>query len=112
MFAFLWNVLLLSIAIFLVARFLPGIRIKNYATAFLVSLVYSLIDALVFQALVFLSFPLVFLTLGLFIFIINAFLLWLTDKLIEDFEISSFGMTILASILISIINGVLRFLFF
>jgi putative membrane protein len=48
------------------------------------------------------------LTLGLFYFIINAFLLWLTDKLVEGFKIKGVFSTIIASILISIIDIVLH----
>jgi putative membrane protein len=111
MLTILWNILLLSVAVFVVAQILPGVRIKGFGTAVVVAVVYSVINFLLYRILVFLSFPLMIVSLGLFAIIINAFLLWLTDLLIEDFEIRGFGTTIIASILISLSNMVLRWIF-
>ncbi len=101
----LWNLLLMSIAVFLVAELLPNIRLKNFGTAIIVAIVYSVINFLVGWLLVFLALPLLFLTLGLFKFVINALLLWLTDLFIEDFEIKGFGTTLLAAVLITIFSS-------
>lgn len=77
----------------------------------MVGVVYSVINFLLYKILIFLSLPVIFITLGLFVIIINAFLLWLTDLLIEDFEIKGFGTTIIASILISLCNMLLQWIF-
>lgn len=104
------NILLLSVAIFIVAQILPGIEVKGFGTAVLVALVYSLIHFLLFWILVVLSLPFVLLTFGLFIFVINAFLLWLTSRLISDFRVSGVGTTLLASVLITVCSTLLRWL--
>ena len=109
---FLLNILLLSAAIFIVASIMPTIRVKNYGTALIVALVYSVINFLIGWLLRFLAFPFIFLTLGLFTFVINAFLLWITDKLIEDFEIKGIGSTLIAAFLITIIHWGLRVILF
>jgi putative membrane protein len=57
---------------------------------------------------VILALPLVILTLGLFYFVINAFLLWITAMLIEGFEVKGFFNTIIAALLISFIDTVLH----
>lgn len=106
-----WNILLLSVAVFVVAKIIPGIHIKSFGTAIMVGVVYSVINFLLYKILIFLSLPVIFITLGLFVIIINAFLLWLTDLLIEDFEIKGFGTTIIASILISLCNMLLQWIF-
>ena len=108
---FLWNILLLSISVFLVAQFLPGIRLKNFGTAVIVAVVYSLISYLIGWLLVFISLPFLFITFGLFKFAINAFLLWLTDKMMEDFDIDGIGTTLLAAILITIMDSIFRWIF-
>ena len=100
MVSILWNVLLLGIAVFVVASVLPGIRLKGFSTAILVAIVYSVINTI----LSFFAFPFVLITLGLFIFVINVLVLWITDKLIDDFEIQNFATTILASLLITLCN--------
>jgi putative membrane protein len=102
---------LLSISIFLVSRFLPGIRLKGFGTALLVAVVYSLADLLLWWLLVFISMPLIILTFGLFVFVLNTFLLWLTDQLIDDFEIQDLQTTFIAALLISAINLLLNLLF-
>lgn len=110
MIAIIWNVGILSIVIFIVTKFLPGIRLKNYFTAFIVALVYSLINYVFGWLLVLLSLPFMFLTFGLFKFVINAFMLWVTDKLIEDFEIESFKTTFIAAFLITVIDSMIKWI--
>lgn len=104
------NLLILSVAVFIVANFFPGIRIKNYLTAVIVAVVYSIINFLFGWFLVFISLPLLFVTFGLFKLIINAFLLWITDKLIEDFEIKDFLTTVLAALCITIIDSAIKWI--
>ncbi|MFQ5631916.1 MAG: phage holin family protein [bacterium] len=107
----LLNILLLSAAIFVVAKILPGVRLKSFATAIIVAIVYSIINFLLFGIIAFLTLPATILTLGLFIFVINAFLLWLTDKFIEDFEIDGIFTTLIAAFLITVINNILKWIF-
>ena len=108
---FVWSILLLSVSVFLVARLLPGIRLKNYGTAVIVALIYSLINYLIGWLLIFLALPFLIVTFGLFKFVINAFLLWLTDKMMDDFEIDGIGTTLLAAFLISLMDTILRWIF-
>ena len=107
---FLWSIFLLGIPVFLVAQLLPGIHLKNFGTAVIVAVVYSLINYLIGWLLVFLAFPFLVITFGLFKFVINAFLLWITDKMLEDFEIDGIGTTLLAAFLITIMDSILRWI--
>ncbi len=106
--SFFWNILLLSVAIFLVAKILPKIHLKSFGTAIIVSIVYGVINYLIGWLLTLLTLPALILTFGLFKFVINAFLLWITDKLIDDFEIDGIGTTLIAAFLITVIDSVLR----
>ncbi|MFC1553350.1 phage holin family protein [candidate division KSB1 bacterium] len=110
MMSFVWNVGILSIVIFIVAKFLPGIRLKNYLTAIIVALVYSVINFVFGWLLMLLTFPFMFITFGLFKFVINAFMLWITDKLIEDFEIESLRTTFIAAFLITVIDSIIKWI--
>lgn len=105
------NLLLKSLAIFAVAKLLPGIQIKNFGTAIIVAIVYSLINLLLGTLLFILALPAIVITFGLFTFIIDAFLLWITDKVIDDFEIDNFVTTILAAFLITVSDGILNWIF-
>ncbi len=109
---FIINILLLSVAVFIVAQLLPKIYLKSYGTAVIVALVYSLFSLLFGWLFMLLTLPLIILTLGLFKFVINAFLLWLTDQLISDFEIRGFGTLLLGAFLITVIDYILKLLLF
>jgi len=102
---------LLGLVIFAVAQSLPGIRINGFGTAIIVSVVYGLVNLILGSVLKFLSFPLIFLTLGLFTLLINTFLLWVTDKIIDDFEIDDIGTTFIAAVIITLADVVLGFFF-
>ena len=107
----IWNILLQTVFIFLVAQILPGFRIKSLKTALVVSVVYSIVNYLLGTLLVFLSAPLLFLTLGLFMIVVNAILLKITDLILSDFKINGTFTLLLAAVLISVGNSVLRWIF-
>jgi len=107
----IWNILLLSAAVFIVAQIMPTIRIKSFWTAIIVAIVYSLINFLIGWLLVLLTLPFIIITFGLFKLVLNTFMLWVTDKLIEDFEIKGLGSTFIAALLITIIDSALKWLF-
>lgn len=104
------KLLLLSLAVFIVSQVMESIRIKNYWTAVVVAAVYSIISFFMGWFLVLISLPFIIITFGLFKFVINAALLWITDKLIEDFEIEDFKSTLIAAFFITIIDSFLKWL--
>ena len=111
----IYHLLLLSVAIYLVAQLLSGVHLKSFFTSIWVALVYSLVNFLFGWLLQLLALPLIVVTLGLFLlvmnFFVNTLLLWITDKLIDDFEIDGLGTTFVAAVLITITNGVLTWVF-
>lgn len=107
---FLWSILLLSVAVFIVANVMPTIKIKNYWTALAVAVVYSIVNFFIGWLLKFFALPFIVITFGLFTFVVNAVLLWITDKLLDDFEIEGFFSTLIAAFLIALVNSGLRWL--
>ena len=102
------NLLILSVAVFLVAEFLPGIQVKHFGTAIMVAIVYSLINFFFGWLLVFLSIPFIVITFGLFKLVINAVLLWLTDKILDDFQIKDFLTTFIAALCITLVDSAIK----
>ena len=102
--------LLSALAILFLSKVIPGGRVKNFGTALMVSGVYGILHVLLSKVLIFLAFIPVLLSFGLFIFIINAFILYIPDKLIEDFEIDHFLTTILAAVFLTLANGLTRWM--
>ena len=86
-------------------------RIESLRTATAVAAVYGILKFVFYWVLVFISLPFIFVTLGLFLIVINAFLLFVTDKLIQYFEIDGCLTTIIVSVVISLCDMVFRWIF-
>ena len=104
MLQYLLHTLVFALAVILTARIVPGIKVKSFGSAVVFAFVLGLLDTLLYGVLVALSFPLVFLSLGLFLLVINGFLWWLADKLVSGVQIDGFGWTIIASVVTTILN--------
>jgi len=92
------------------ASLLPGVRLKSYSTAVIVALVYGLLNFFLGTVIGWILFIPMFLSLGLFGLVINALMLWLTDKLIDDFEIDSLKTTLIMAVLLTMGRVVLSWL--
>jgi putative membrane protein len=92
------HLLLNGLVVFVVAKVLPGVRVSGFLSAVTVALVYGLLNYLLKTLLVVVTFPAVILTFGLFLLVLNAFLLWITDKLLKSFEIRSTFSLMLATL--------------
>ena len=92
------------------ASALPGVRLKSYGTAVVVALVYGLLNFFLGRLVGWILFIPMFLSLGLLGLVINALMLWLTDKLIEDFEIDSVKTTLIMAVLLTMGRVVLSWL--
>jgi putative membrane protein len=110
------KVLLLSVAIFIVAKILPKVTIKSFGSAIAVSVVLSILSFGILWLLGRLPFAIKLftniVTFGLFNFIVFAFLLWLISQLMESIEIKGVETTLLAAFLIAVINIVLNWVVF
>lgn len=100
-----------SIVIFFGAYLLRGVYVKNFWTAMGVAVVLGLINAFIKPVILFLTFPLTILTLGLFVLVINAWILMVIGKLIDGFGVNSFGWAVVFGIFISLLNAIMLKLF-
>ena len=104
------DVLVTGGLLYALAAALPGVRLKSYGTAVIVALVYGLLTYFLFWLIALIAFIPMMLSLGLFGLVINAFLLWVTDKLIDDFEIDSVRTTLIMAVLLTVGKFILRLL--
>jgi putative membrane protein len=104
--------LLSALSLTVIARLLPGFHISSFGTALIVAGVYGVLQVLLAKILKIIFFLPYFLTFGLFALVINAFLLFLTDKLLENFQIEGLGTTFIGAVLLTIPNGIWAWLFF
>jgi len=104
---FLMHLLLSSVLLMVVAKMVSGFEVKSWGAAILGALVLGLINAIVKPVAVFLSLPITFLTLGLFLLVINALMLKLAAMLVPGVRVRGFLPALWASLLLSLLNMLL-----
>jgi len=92
------------IAFYVVSYLIPGVRIANWQALLVLAVVWGVLAAIIRPILVILTLPINVVTLGLFVFVINAGLLLLAAKAIEGFEIADFTTALIAAVLLAILN--------
>ena len=103
----LLRVVVNAATIYVAAYLVPGIRVSGVGPALGAGLVLGLINAVVRPVLVVLTFPLTLLTIGLFLFVLNAFCLWLTSALVPGFTVDGFAAAFLGALVISVVSWIL-----
>ncbi len=95
-----------------VATLLPDqIRIAGFGTALVLALLWGLVSVTLKPILIVLTLPVTILTLGLFMFFINAFLFWFLSQIVKGFEVKSFAAAFLGALLLSILHSITNWLF-
>jgi putative membrane protein len=87
-----------TIVVFVAAHLLPGISVDSFFTALVVAVVLALLNNFVKPFLILFTIPLTLVTLGLFLFVINALIVGMAGWLVDGFEVSSFWSALLFSI--------------
>ncbi len=107
----IWIVTLLPVLQVRLIPFAPGEWFQVLLTLLVVGLVFALVNTIIGTVVKIVAIPLYILTLGLISLIINGFLLWLTGVITENgdwgLRTGEFGLTVVAALLIGIINAVL-----
>ena len=99
-------------ALLLVAYIYPGVHVDSFMTALIAALVLGLVNAFIRPLAVILTFPVTLITLGLFLFVINALLFWLVAEVVHGFTVGGFWAALVGSILYSLITLVTSWLLF
>ena len=99
--------LLLAAALLLVAYLYPGVLIKSFGSAMLAAFVLGLFNTLLRPILVLLTLPVTLITLGLFLFVINALMFYFAASVLDGFHVSGFGAALIGSLLYSLCGMVI-----
>jgi putative membrane protein len=94
--------LLLAAALLLVAHLYNGVVVASFGAAMFAAFVIGLLNTLVRPLLVLLTLPVTLLTLGLFLFVINALMFWLAAEVLDGFNVASFGAALVGSLIYSL----------
>ncbi len=97
-----------TLAVIVAAYILPGVSVQNLVVALIVAVVLSVVNAVLRPILIVLTFPVTILTLGLFLFVINALMVLLVAWLVPGFTVDGFWWALLFSLVISLVGAVLH----
>jgi putative membrane protein len=103
--------LLMAASVVIAAYFIPGVMVKSFFSALFVALFLGIVNTLIRPVLILITLPINIMTLGLFTFVINAALVLLASSVIKGFEVSGFWTAMFFSVVLSVVNYVLHWLF-
>jgi putative membrane protein len=98
---------LLAAALLLVAHLYPGVTVASFGSALMAAFVLGLLNTLVRPLLVLLTLPVTVLTLGLFLFVINAAMFWSAAELLSGLSVTGFGAALVGSLIYSLCGMVI-----
>lgn len=105
------RLLFTALAVVFLSKILPGVTVDGYLSAIIVAIIIALLRLIVRPILVLLTLPLTVITLGLFLFIVNAIIIVMADYFIDGFAVKNIWWALLFSILLSFLQSLLYSLF-
>ena len=100
--------LLLASALLFVAYVYEGVEVRSFGAAMVAAFVIGLLNTVVRPVLVVLTLPVTVLTVGLFIFVINALMFWAASELLADFQVRGFVAALVGSLMYSVLGIVIE----
>jgi putative membrane protein len=107
MFKLIVRWMLLAAALLLVAYLYPGVSVASFGAALGAAFVLGLLNTIVRPLLVLLTLPVTLLTLGLFLFVINALMFWAAAGVLNGFNVTGFGAALIGSLIYSLCGMVI-----
>lgn len=100
------QLIITTLAVLVTSYLLPGVQVEDPYTAVVVALVLSLLNVFLKPLLILLALPAVVFSFGLFLIVINTFIILLADHLINGFEVQSFGWAFLFSVVMWLVTSI------
>ena len=104
----LTRLMLLSIAVMVGAWLLPGVDVTSFWAVFLTAVVISVLNNIIRPVLIVITLPVTAITLGLFLFVINAIIILMASELVKGFHVDNFGSALLFSLILMGVNYLLE----
>lgn len=102
------HILINAAAVVISAYVLPGVRVEDFLTAIVVAIILGVVNTFIRPILVILTLPITVITLGLFLLVINALVILLTDALVPGFQVSGFLWALIFSLVLSLVSSFLH----
>lgn len=98
------KILLATLAVLITAHLLPGVMLDSIWTAVVVAVILGIVNAVLRPLLVLLTLPVTVVTMGLFLFVVNALMVLLVDAIVPGFSVAGFWWAMLFSVVVSLIG--------
>ncbi|UPQ80076.1 phage holin family protein [Flavobacterium azooxidireducens] len=102
----LLRILITAALVMLISNFLPGVTVESYLQSIYVAIILGLLNLFIKPIIVLFTLPVTILTLGLFLLVINAFIVLICSSIVGGFEVESFWTALFFSIILSIFQSV------
>lgn len=102
------RLMLLMIAVMVGAWLLPGVEVSSWGSVLLTAIVISLLNNIIRPVLIVITLPVTAITLGLFLFVINALIILMASELVKGFHVDTFGSALLFSLVLMSVNYLLE----
>lgn len=109
--SFLVTWLLAALSLVVTAYVVPGFVINSFVAALIAAVILGLANAIVRPILILLTLPLTILSLGFFLFVVNAITIWFVGAITPGFSVEGFFPALIGSIVLSIVSSALNFFF-
>lgn len=103
----IFRVLITAVLVLLISHFMHGVHVAGFTTALFVAIVLGLLNVFIKPILVLFTLPITFLTLGLFLLVINALIIILCDNIVGGFDVDTFFTALLFSIILSVSQSIM-----
>ncbi|NBX77143.1 MAG: phage holin family protein [Proteobacteria bacterium] len=97
--------IVLSLTVLAIPHLISGIKVESLGTALALALVLGLLNVVLKPVLILVTFPFTLATFGLFLFVINGLVFWMSAQTVSGVEVESFGAAFLASLIVSAVNS-------
>lgn len=100
------KILTTSILVLLISHFMNGVHVANFTTALFVAIVLGLLNVFIKPLIVLFTLPITFLTLGLFLLVINGLIIIICDNIVGGFDVDTFFTALLFSVILSLSQSI------
>ncbi|WP_031530829.1 phage holin family protein [Dyadobacter crusticola] len=96
-----------TLAVLVGANLIPGVLVESFTTAVIVAIVLGILNTFLRPILQILALPITILTLGLFYFVVNVFIIYLASVLVDGFVVSGFISALFFGLVVSLVSSIL-----
>ena len=96
----------LAVAVFLVSKYVPGIHVDSWKTAFIAAAALGLLNTIVKPVLFILTLPITLITLGIFSFFLNGIMFFVATKFVDGFTVTSFWWAVFGAFIVSLVSSI------